>query len=122
MNHQQNPLSGIRFPWIDPDEIDGKRTKLAKYKEILQGKGDLAEHLKGLQQDLQRAESGLFSGKTPALAAAEVQKIVTEIMAKFGVPVTSMRIIATKENKDALYLAIPVQVQIDQNPGLDSII
>jgi Tfp pilus assembly protein PilO len=94
------------------DTIVIKKKRLIKYQKMVHGAGNLEKELKLLEAALKRGETGLLTGKTPALAAADIQKVVKEIAKKSQVEIQSVRVLKPKEVVGSPYLSIPVQVVI----------
>ena len=92
--------------------IEIKKKRLIKYQKMVHGAGNLEKELKLLEAALKRGEAGLLTGKTPALAAADIQKVVHEIAKKSQVEIQSVRVLKPKEVVGSPYLSIPVQVVI----------
>jgi len=94
------------------DTIALKKNRLIKYQKMLHSAGDLEKELSLLEAALKRGEAGLLTGKTPALAAADIQKVVHEIAKKSQVEIQSVRVLKPKDVGGSRYLSIPVQVSI----------
>ena len=75
----------------------------------------LETHLDALRHTLRRAESGLLSGKTPALAAVEVQNMTKRIVEEKGAQVRSIRVLRPQEGEEGIYVGIPVQATVLSN-------
>ena len=95
------------------DTIEIKKKRLIKYQKMLHGAGDLEKERMLLESALKRGEMGLLTGKTPALAAADIQKVVHEIAKKSQVEIRSVRVLKPKDVVGSPYLSIPVQVVIN---------
>ncbi len=101
------------------DDIALKEKKLAKYYQIVQEKSDLeAKHMR-FNHALVRAEAGLLSGRTHALAAVDIQNILNDIAGRTGVEINSMRVLKQKnkpeEEEDSvenLYTSVHVQITL----------
>ncbi len=100
-------------------EIALKEKKLKKYHQILQESGELNTKLNSLNRTLDRVESKLLSGQTPALAAVDIQNILNDIAGRTGVEINTMRVLKPKDESEEenpvgnQYLAIPVQITIN---------
>jgi hypothetical protein len=90
-----------------------KQVKLAKYRHKVLGKKDVRRELLNLQTIFKRAEAALLNGKTPSLAAAEIQEIVSRITTAAGGQIMTVRILQPDQSAEDLYLAIPVEVTIN---------
>ncbi|MCP4351779.1 MAG: hypothetical protein GY795_40470 [Desulfobacterales bacterium] len=102
------------------DDIALKEKKLAKYYQIVQEKSDLeAKHMR-FNRALDRAEAGLLSGRTHALAAVDIQNILNDIAGRTGVEINSMRVLKKQKNKpeeeedsvENLYTSVHVQITV----------
>ena len=90
-----------------------KQDKLAKYRQKVQDKKAVKRELLNLQTTFKRAEAALLNGKTPSLAAAEIQEIVSRITKAAGGQIMTVRILQPDRSGKDLYLAIPVEVTMD---------
>ena len=89
-----------------------KKKQLIKYRKMFQSAVDLEKELSLLGGTLKKGEAGLLTGKTPALAAADIQKVVNEIAQKSLMEIISVRVLKPKSVGGNHYLSIPVQVKI----------
>jgi len=92
-----------------------KEQKLANYRRIAQKRQALETQLEALRQTLRRAESGLLAGKTPALAAVEVQNMIKRIVEEKGAQVRSIRVLRPQGEEEGAYVGIPVQATVLSN-------
>ncbi|QTA84509.1 type II secretion system protein GspM [Desulfonema magnum] len=102
------------------DEIAMKERKVVKYRLMAQKRNELDARLISLNRAIERAESGLLTGETPALAAVDIQNILNDIGGRSEVEIQSMRILKPKKpDKDSpakgRYLSIPVQITLNAN-------
>jgi len=95
------------------EELKLKELKLAKYRQKLLEKKVLDRELSTLENTVKQAEVGLLTGKTPSLAAAEIQEIVTSMADDAGGQIRTVRILQPDRSGKELYLAIPVEVTIN---------
>ena len=91
------------------DTIALKEKQFVKYREMLQSAGDLEKNLALARTTFKRAESGLLTGKTPALAAADIQKVIREMAKKSQMEIKSIRVLNPKDDDESPYLSIPVE-------------
>ena len=91
------------------DAIVLKKKQLFKYQRILQSSGDLEKRVALTKTIVGRAESGLFTGKTPALAAADIQKVIREMAKKSQMEIKSIRVLKPQDVDESHYLSIPVE-------------
>ena len=92
--------------------LELKRRKLAKYHQKVLEKKVVERELLSLQNAFRQAEAALLTGKTPSLAAAEIQEIVTNISNAAGVQIMTVRILQPDRSAKEMCLAIPVEVTI----------
>jgi hypothetical protein len=92
-----------------------KEQKLANYRRIARKRQALETQLDMLRQTLRRAESGLLSGKTPALAAVEVQNMIKRIVEGKDAQVRSIRVLRPQGGEEGVYVGIPVQATVLSN-------
>lgn len=89
-----------------------KQRNLAKYRQKVLEKKVIEKELLVLKNTFKQAEAALLTGKTPSLAAAEIQKIVTNITDAAGAQIMTVRILQPRRSDKEMYLAIPVEVTI----------
>jgi Tfp pilus assembly protein PilO len=94
------------------DEIALKEKNLIKYRQMVRERNDLETKLASLNRIIENAENGLLEGKTPALAAVDVQNILKEITAKSDMEVLTMRVMPPENKEEDIYMIIPVQITI----------
>jgi Tfp pilus assembly protein PilO len=94
------------------DEILLKEKNLIKYRQMVRERNDLEAKLVSLNQTIENAESGLLEGKTPALAAVDVQNILKEITDKSDMEVLTMRVMQPENKEEDIYMIIPVQITV----------
>ena len=92
------------------DDIVRKERQLVKFQRIFENSGDLEKEVVLLKGILKQGESGLLTGKTPALAAADIQRIIREMAEKSQVEIKRVRVLKPEEVNGSLYLGIPVQL------------
>jgi hypothetical protein len=108
------------FPYFEgiqggeTDNIAAQKKRVAKYRQTVKGRGELEASLVSLNKSLERAEAGLLTGKTAALAAVDIQNTLNEIVIGSGVEIKSVQVMKSQNQKqDAdLYISIPVQFTI----------
>ena len=91
------------------NEINLKINKIAKYRQKAQNRNELETKLIALNRNLERAEFGLLSGETPALAAVDIQNLINEIAEKIEIEVQTMRVLRSVDLENMNYLSVPVQ-------------
>lgn len=92
-----------------------KRKQLIKYQKMFQSAGDLEKENTLLRVMIKKGEKGLLTGETPALAAADIQKVLHDIAQKSHVEIVAVRVLKPKEEGGSHYLSIPVEVTIKGN-------
>jgi hypothetical protein len=99
----------IESVFVSDGTIAIKEKQLFKYRKMLQSTGDLEKQVANSQKILKQSESGLLTGKTPALAAADIQKVIREMANKSQMEIKSIRVLKPKDVEKGLYLSIPVE-------------
>ena len=94
------------------DEIAIKKKQLVKYQRMVQSAHNLESETELLRQTLKQGESGLLTGKTSALAAADIQKIVHGMAKKSQVEIKRVRVLKPVDVGESHYFSIPVQLSI----------
>lgn len=104
-------------------QIAAKEKQLARYQRSIEEGKELKTRLVALTSALEQGESGLLTGRTPSLAAVDMQNILNTITQKSGMEIQSVRVLkateiqsvhvlkATKQG-GAKYLSIPVTFSI----------
>jgi hypothetical protein len=115
-------LSGLAFrlyPYYEgmmggETDIAATKNRIAKYRQVVKGKGELEARLVSVKKSLEQAEAGLLTGKTAALAAVDIQNTLNEIALASGVEIKSMQVLKSQDpKKDAeLYVSVPVQFSV----------
>ena len=105
------------FQGVGPSdtEIDLKEERLKKYRQMLGQATDLEAELISLNRFLDRLEAGLLTGKTPSLAAADIQNILSDIAGRNGVEIKTVRVLKHQELEEKIYQSIPVQFFISSD-------
>jgi hypothetical protein len=104
-------LQGIQSGETD---IATRQKRVAKYRQTVKGRGELDARLVSLEKSLQRAEAGLLTGKTEALAAVDIQNTLNEIAVGSGVEIRSVQVLKSDNQKrdEGLYVSVPVQFTV----------
>jgi len=95
------------------DEIEVKEMRLIKYRKTVESSKGIDEKLAALNRTLKKLEVGLLAGKTPSLAAAEIQKILREITDKNAVEIKTMKVMRPEEVDLKYYLSVPIEFVIN---------
>ncbi len=89
-----------------------KERRIIKYRKALEQKDKLEAKIKALTRAVAKAESGLLTGRTQAIAAVEIQNILNEIASVTGVEVKSMRVLRPPKPKPGDFLiSVPIWVR-----------
>ena len=94
-------------------EIAVKERQIAKYRQAVNERNEIQARLVSLSRSLERAEAGLLTGKTVALAAVDIQNILNEIAGEKGVEIKSVRVLKSRELDEGHYISIPVQFTVN---------
>jgi hypothetical protein len=97
----------------DENEIALKEATLLKYRKMAQEEIVLKKKIKFLKRAVERAEFGLLSGKTPSLAAVEIQNILNEIAARSDVEISRVQVLKVEDLNKGAYIFIPVRFTIN---------
>jgi hypothetical protein len=93
-------------------ELAVKEKRLSKYRELVQEGGDLKARLTSLEAAVAKGEAGLLTGKTPSLAAADIQNLLHKAAEKCGVDIKTVRVLKPEASGPEMYVSIPVQFTI----------
>lgn len=96
-------------------EIALKERQVEKLRNMVQKVGDPEDGIARLNRTLKRAESGLLTGKTPALAAVDIQNILNGIAEKSGIDIKTTRVLKAEEIDR--YMGVPVQFTVSSTTG-----
>jgi Tfp pilus assembly protein PilO len=94
-------------------EIEVRKKQLVKYQRMFQAGDDLEKEVAALKKTLKQGESGLLTGKTPALAAADIQKVMQKMAEKSSVEIKRVRVLKPEDVGGNQYLSIPVQLTLN---------
>ena len=87
--------------------------QVAKYREAVLEKDLLQSTLMQMDKALNRAESGLLTGNTAAIAAVDIQNILNALAEQSGVRLKTIRVLTPTADKESIYMPIPVQITFD---------
>jgi len=113
-------LFGLAF-WLFPffegiqggeTDIAAQKKRIAKYQQTVKGRGELEARLASLNKSLERAEAGLLTGKTAALAAVDIQNILNEITIGSGVEIKSAQVLKSQQKDSEQYISVPVAFNV----------
>jgi hypothetical protein len=94
------------------DEVSFKEQELTKYREVLQEKRKVERRLISVERELARTEAGLLSQSTSALAAVEIQNMLSDMIDKKGMRRHSMRVLKSEPTEKGEYMTVPVEVKM----------
>ncbi len=89
-------------------EIELQERTLIKYEKMVRAGKELDGRLTSLKSTLSQQESRLLVGKTPSLAAVDIQMILHDIAQKSNVEVKSVKVLKPENLDQKGYLSIPV--------------
>ena len=90
------------------EEIELQERTLIKYEKMVRAGKQLDGRLTSLEGTLAQLESRLLVGKTPSLAAVDIQKILHDIAQKSNVEIKSVKVLKPEDLDQKGYLSIPV--------------
>ena len=94
------------------DNISLKQKQIGKYRATVKAADNLETEVESLKKALEKGETGLLTGKTVALAAADIQKVLKEMAEKCQVEIKTVRVLKAEDASGEPYLAVPVQLSI----------
>jgi general secretion pathway protein M len=103
-----NPLLSLEDSWNQ--ELVNQTKLLSKYQSLIKSKSRVIQANKAMKAALARTESQFLSGATPALASADLQEILKNLVKEQGVQMTSAKVLSPREA--GIYLEVPVQVEL----------
>lgn len=104
-----NPLMIMKAYWTQ--ELIQKRQMLERYQDLQAARVKIAKAHKVLKVAVARAESQLLSGANPAVAAADLQEIMKNLIEAHGAKLITIKVMPAQES-DA-YVEVPIQVQVN---------
>jgi hypothetical protein len=110
-----NLLPALQGSPSDEEMLAVKQQRVIKYRAKLNAQSRLEARLQGARNRLRNAESGLLQAKTPALAAVDIQQVLTQIADKTEAEIKSMRILGSTAVAGEGYIAVPVEVTISSD-------
>lgn len=90
-------------------EMELKESRIVKYQKRIKADSGLEILAENLKKSLKKAEEGVLRGKTPSLAAVQIQEVLQGIMSKSGVVIQRLQILKPEKMKEDGYLSIPVE-------------
>lgn len=105
------PLINLEENWNR--ELKEKGLKLAHYQSLVANKDKVADHLQSLQTKLAAANEQMLAGGNPAVAAADLQEILKNLLKTYGAQILAINVQPPKERGP--YLEVPIMVQLSSN-------
>lgn len=102
------PLINLEEDWTR--ELSQKEQTLAQYQAILAGKDKIAGRLQALQTALAETNKQMLTGSNAAVAAADLQEVLKNLITTYGARSLAIKVMPTKERGP--YLEVPILVQL----------
>jgi hypothetical protein len=114
-------LFGLAFRLVPSfEDIQGGGTEIAtqmkrveKYRQTAKGRAAHEAMLASLTKSFERAEAGLLNGKTEALAAVDIQNVLSEVALGSGLEIKSSQVLKSQKKDTDLYVSVPVQFSVN---------
>lgn len=101
------PIAGVSRE--NRESIEELEFRLRRYLKIIRSKEELLDRAEEVRAQI--AEEGYFSMReTAALASADMQKMIKEIVAKAGGQLTSTQVVPVQEGEEFPRIAIKVRI------------
>lgn len=101
------PIAGVSRE--NRESIEELEFRLQRYLKIIRSKEELLDRAEEVRAQI--AEEGYFSMReTAALASADMQKMIKEIVAKAGGQLTSTQVVPVQEGEEFPRIAIKVRI------------
>jgi len=94
------------------EEIELTEKRLVKYHEMIDSGKNINKRLDSLNKTAKELESKLLVGKTPSLAAVEVQKIMQETAGRSNVQISRVKVLSPENLDERGYLLVPVEFRM----------
>jgi hypothetical protein len=105
------PLINLEKDWSQ--ELSRKEQILAHYQALLTNKDKVAGRLKTLHNLLAEANKQMLAGGNPAVAAADLQEILKNLIKASGAQSLAIKVLPPKERGP--YQEVPILVQLTAN-------
>ena len=105
------PLINLEENWNR--ELRQKALELAHYQSLLANKDKVAANLQSLQTMLAATNEQMLSGGNAAVAAADLQEILKNLLKTYGAQILAINVQPPKERGP--YLEVPIMVQLSSN-------
>ena len=103
-----NPLLSLEDSWTRG--VANRSLVLIKYQNLLASKDRVVKANQAMKAALTRTEAQFLSGSNPAVASADLQEILKNLVKEHGVQMTSAKVLPSREAGP--YMEVPVQVEL----------
>lgn len=110
-----NLLPAFQGPGPQEDLLAVKAQKVVKYREKVNLHAQLEARRRAVETRLRNAEAGLLQAKTTALAAVDIQQVISQIAAQTSAEIKTMRILNAEAVEGEDYIVVPVEVTISSD-------
>ncbi len=107
-----NLLPALQAPDPEEDLLAVKAQKVLKYRQRVGLHDQLEARRRAAETRLRNAESGLLQAKTAALAAVDIQQVLTQIAGQTAAEIKTMRILNPEAVAGEDYITVPVEATI----------
>lgn len=113
----------LRENFSDVNEARSVKTRtLEKYTALIGQKGDLEKELAGLKEELKNEEARLMEWQGPALAAANLQNTVKDIVTSNGGNITTERVNKGEDKGPYKVASVGMDIIVPDTSALTSIL
>lgn len=113
----------LRENFSDAKETRSVKTRtLDKYTSLLGQKSGLEKELTGLKEELKKEEAKLMEWQGPALAAANLQNTIKDIVTSNGGNITTERVNKAEEKGNYKIVSVGMDVLVPDTSALTSIL
>jgi len=102
---------------VQANSIDDSMHELATYRRLVGSKAELEQQLAALSRR-SAASKYYVQGATPALASANIQKYLNNIVTRNGAEVISTQIIAAQSDADGNQVSLRVHMRADMDAAM----
>jgi general secretion pathway protein M len=103
-----SPLLSLEESWTRG--VANRSLVLIKYQNLLASKDRVVKANQAMKAALTRTEAQFLSGSNPAVASADLQEILKNLVKEHGVQMTSAKVLSPREAGP--YMEVPVQVEL----------
>jgi type II secretory pathway component PulM len=105
------PLINLENAWSE--DLSRKEQILTHYQALLANKEKFAAHVQSLQSTLAATNKQMLSGGNPAVAAADLQEILKNLLKTAGAQSLAIKVLPPKERGS--YQEVPILIQLTAN-------